>query len=186
MKPTLRVTEPDSARRVTSDGRFWSEVAAALESLAARAAERGYVTERLVLTGSGTDARDTWKVELTTTERERDRARELRAQVTEVPAPERSIDVKWLPGHVVAQFCIHAKIKASNEVDLERAKPLLAEALKNASFLREQDNGFELWRAKGRGAKHGIPRVRFLVSKGRVRQVLAEHDGGHRRGVKKT
>lgn len=176
MKPTIHITEPDAARRVTSDGRFWSEVAAALESLATRAAERGYVTDRLVLTGSGTDARDTWKVELTTTERERDRARELKAQVVEVPAPERFIDTKWLPGHVVAQFCIHAKIKCNNEVDLARAKPLLAEALKTASFLRDQDNGFELWRAKGRGAKHGSPRVRFLVSKHRIRQVLAEHD----------
>jgi len=184
VKPSLRVTEPDSARRVTSDGRFWSEVAAVLESVATRAAERGYITDRLVLTGTGTDARDTWKVELTTTERERDRARDLRAQVTEVPAPERFIDTKWLPGNIVAQFCLHSKIRCNNEADLEAAKPLLAESLESASFLREQDNGFELWRAQGRGAKHGRPRVRFLVSKHRVRKVLPEHDSRRERPEK--
>src|SRR4051812_8246219 len=91
MTAELRITEPDDARRVTSDGRFWSEVAAALEALAARCAERGYITDRLVLTGSGSDARDTWKVELLTTNRHRTEASVTREKAPVVPPPERYI-----------------------------------------------------------------------------------------------
>lgn len=185
MKPTLRVTEPDGARRVTSDGRFWSEVAATLEAIATRCAERGYVTDRLVLTGSGTDARDTWKVELVTTVRERVRARELKAKVTEVPSPEPFVDFepKKLPSYAVRDFCL-LTCGEETPAGLEKARHELSEALRHASFSRHQDNGFDLWRAKGRGAKHGSPRWRFLVRSGKIRRVLPEHDAGRRRGVK--
>lgn len=177
MKSTLRVTEPDAAQRVTSDGRFWSEVTASLEAIATRCAERGYVTDRLTLTGSGTDARDTWKVEIVTTERHRARAETLRANVAQVPAPERYIECE--PGKlsvsVVRDFCL-LSCGEDNPAGLAKARQELSEVLRTASFSRTQDNGNELWRAKGRGAKFGKPRWRLLVRDHRLCRVLPEHD----------
>jgi len=178
LRSSLRIQEPDNAQRVTSDGRLWSEVAAALEALAARCAERGYITDRLVLTGSGTDAKDTWRVELITTERHRAEAEVARQNVPVVPPPERYVisDSSKLSDKVVREFLL-LTCGEDTAAGMERARRELSESLRTAGFSRVQNNGFELWRAKGRSAKRGAPRWRFLVSQHRLCRVLPEHDG---------
>lgn len=152
-------------------------MAAVLESLATRCAERGYITDRLVLTGSGSDAKDTWRVELVTTEDHRARAETFRVSVPKVAEPERRVESeahRLLP-NAVRDFC-RLRGREESPTGLDAARTELSKILSTARYAREQENGFQLWKAVGRGAAHGKPRWRFLVREGRVRRVLPEHD----------
>ena len=85
-----------------------------------------------------------------------------------------------LSQRAVREFCL-LTLRELDEGGLEAARVELEGVVSTAHLVRRQDNGLDLWRARGTKERQGRPRWRLLVGDGVVVSVLGESSRGQSR-----